>query len=442
MKLNPDQEYAFGRLRAFYSDPNKRVIVIRGPGGTGKTHITASFVNQHPRLVGKVVLTAPTNKAVEVLNLFSKKFGGYTQCMTVFSLLGLVLGDNGEVKRTFQATEGKFDDFDTILIDEGSMAGSQLCDVIDDRLAENPNSKIIVMGDPCQLNPVHEYESRLLSCGEIVELTIDMRSGNGPLLQKKRAIRDLVLARNAGNKSKQLQVKFETELDADDSGVHFLAGKHFDDAMLDMFDSEEYRNDNTFCRALSWTNKEVDRLNRIIRTRIYGKGCAPYMVNEIVAVLNPVWDGNCCVFGTDAEVKILAIEEAEYTDYSDQDDGDNTYKVYKISLQEGDKAPFVVPVIHPESERKFRRKCDSLAEDCRSKRKPWKSFWSFHDTFVRIRPVHAMTVHKSQGQTFSCTFVNLKDVMGNKDPVERARLGYVAMSRSTTDLVVNLKTFY
>lgn len=442
MKLNPDQEMAFTCLYAFYKDPSKRVIVIRGPGGTGKSHITAGFISQHKTMVGRVCLSAPTNKATDVLFEFSKHFGGYTPCKTIYSLLGLVLGNNGEVKRTFSASDGKFDEFDTIVIDEASMAGEDLCEIIEDRLEDNERTKIIVMGDPCQLNPVNEYASRLLSMGEVVELTIDMRSGNGPLLQKKRAIRDLVLARNDGNKSKELNIKFATELDEDGSGVHFLVGKEFDDAMLDMFDTEEYRNDPRFCRVLAWTNKEVDRLNRIIRNRIYGKGCEPYMVNEMVAVLTPVMDGDRCVFATDTEAKITQIVEAEYTDYTDNESKDPTYKVYKVTLQDEGGQSYEIPVIHKESERKFRRRCDTISEQCRAKKKPWKSFWDFHDTFIKIRPVHAMTVHKSQGQTFSCTFVNLKDIMRNKDTVERARLGYVAMSRSTTDLVVNLKTFY
>lgn len=443
MKLNPDQEMAFNKLKVFFADPNARFLVVRGPGGTGKTKIISEFVKQHPKIVGKVVLTAPTNAAVEVLENFGKEVGRFVPTKTIYSLMGLVLGNNGEVKRTFSATEGSFDEFDTIVIDEGSMAGRDLTDVVEDRALDRENVKVVVMGDPCQLNPVNETISSMLEMGEIVDLTIDMRSGNGPLLSIKREIRDLVLARNEGILGKNLQVVFETKLDEDGSGVHFIKGKEFEDAMLDMFDTPEYKANPKFCRVLAWTNKEVDRLNRLIRTRIYGKGCEPYMVGEMVAVLTPVYEGDQCIFATDTETEILGIEEAEWVDYTDQDSKDPTYKVYRVTLRDNKyNNTYVVPVMHKESERKFRRRCDFLSEECRSKNRPWKTFWAFHDSFVKIRPVHAMTVHKSQGQTFGCTFVNLKDVMGNKNTVERARLGYVATSRPTTDLVVNLKTFY
>ena len=444
MKLNKDQQNAYEKILKMFSNQDQQIIIIRGPGGTGKSHIIVQFIKQYEKLVGKTCLTAPTNKAVDVLNNFSTKVGRKIETATIYSLLGLVVGKEGEVKRTFSANEGSFDQFQTIVLDEGSMAGMQLCDIIDDKMQEYPHSKIIVMLDHCQLPPVNESITQLLNMGEIVDLTEDMRSGNGPLLQIKRAVRDLTEARIDGNKSKELQIQFETSLDETDSGVHFLRGAEFDSAMLDMFDSEQYKADPNFVRALAWTNKEVDRLNRIIRMRIYGKGCKPYMPGERMAVMNPVFYENDQVFATDEEVTVLEMVEGEYTDYMDSESKDPTYKIYRMKLKSAvTGVEYMVPVLHEESVRKFNRRCEFIADQCREKKRPWKSFWDFKDdTFVSIRPAHAMTVHKSQGQTLNCVFVNMKDLMRNKNPVERAQLVYVATSRPTTDLVVNLKTFY
>lgn len=444
MKLNKDQQNAYEKILKMFSNPEQKIIIIRGPGGTGKSHIVVQFIKQYENLVGKTCLTAPTNKAVDVLNSFSAKVGRKIDTSTIYSLLGLVVGKEGEVKRTFSANEGNFDKYQTIVLDEGSMAGRQLCDIIDDKMEEYPNSKIIVMLDHCQLPPVKEQITELLKMGEIVDLTEDMRSGNGPLLQIKRAIRDFTEARIAGNKSKQLQVQFDTAVDDTESGVHLLRGPEFDSAMLDMFDSEQYKADPNFVRALAWTNKEVDRLNRIIRNRIYGKGCKPYMPGERMAIQNPVFYDNDLAFATDEEVTVIDMEEGEYTDYMDNDSKDPSYKIYRMTLESSVTGlKYKVPVLHEESVRKFNRRCEFIADQCREKKRPWKSFWDFKDdTFVNIRPAHAMTVHKSQGQTLNCVFVNMKDIMKQKDPVERAQLAYVASSRPTTDLVVNLKTLY
>jgi exodeoxyribonuclease-5 len=444
MSLNAEQVILFDILIKFYQDPTKKIFIVLGAGGCGKTHAVVEFMNSHPELVKRMVLTAPTNAAVDVLRGMSAQFNRTPpDFQTIYSLLGLVLGNNGEVKRTFSAHDGSFDQYYSKVIDEGSMSGRDLSQKILERIEGSGSGKIIVMADPCQLNPINETHSELLTYGESFELFTDMRSGNGPLLTLKREIRDLARRRNAGDKSLTHKINIVTNLDEDGSGVHYLGGAEFTSAMLDMFDSDEYRADSNFVRVAAWENKEVDRLNWLIRRRIYGVGCDPYMIGERFALMSPVYDDetNECIFATDCEAVVQSINELVYTDYLDRESEDPKYKVYMISLS-SDTATHSVPVIHPDSLAKFNRRAKHLWTLASSKKLPWKTYWEFYDKFIRIRPVHAMTVHKSQGRTFGCMFVNLANVMKNKNVVERARMGYVAMSRPRTDLVVNLKTFY
>lgn len=457
MKLNKDQIAAEERLLQFFNDPHEKLICVIGPGGSGKTASVVEFVKNHQEHVKRTVLTAPTNTATGVLDKFSKDVGRFIPTQTIYKLLGLILGNDGEVKTTFRGNDGKFDLFDTIIIDEGSMAGITLCNDIEERMMGREKVKIIVMMDPCQLNPINERATRLLEMGPHIYLNEDMRSGNGPLLTVKRAIRDLVLERIKGdlpmpggttsgtdvnNLSRELKVVLETNLDEDGSGVHFLRGKEFDDAMLDMFDTPQYKADPNFVRALAWTNKEVERMNRMIRSRIFGKGCDPYVLGERVCVLTPIIIDDEVVFSIDEEAIISGIEVATWNDFTDQDSPDPSYTTYRVTLKRpGSDISYDIPVMHEDSMRKFQRRLDFISERCKMKERPWKSFWDFHDTFIKLRPAHALTVHKSQGQTFGCVFVNMKDIMRNTNVIERSRLGYVAMSRPTTDLVVNIKTF-
>lgn len=447
MILNPDQENAFEELKKFYADPNRQVIVIVGPGGSGKTASVVKFLQQFYQMAYPICLTAPTNKAVGVLSSFSRDVGKFMPTSTIFKLLGLVVGADGEEKTTFSAHEGNLDRFKTVVVDEGSMASHLLCNKLQDKLDESPAVKVIVMMDKCQLPPVNERQSYIYDMGKVVELSIDMRSGNGPLLQAKRAVRDIVLERLKGNNDKNLQYQFKTDLDENESGTHFLAGRAFEEAMLDMFDTEQYKADPNFVRVLAWTNKEVDRLNRLIRSRIYGKGCEAYVEGERICILTPVRDEDDePIFETDEEVEIVSLEVASYTDYTDQDatdDSRRTYKVFRAELKKASGTIKKVQLLHPDSLRKFNRRLEFIANHCRNKKRPWSQFWAAKDDmFVNARPAHALTVHKSQGQTFGCTFVNMKDVMRNHNPLERAQLVYVATSRPTTDLVVNIKTFY
>lgn len=448
MKLNSDQENAVNKLYKFFADPSKRVIVIVGPGGSGKSHSVVKFISDNFDKVQPVAMTAPTNKAVGVLVGFSKAIGRCLPSITIYKLLGLVVGADGEEKHTFAANDGTFDNYKTIVIDEGSMAPRVLCRHLENRLFENPNAKIIVMMDRCQLPPINENETSIINMGEVVYLTQDMRSGNGPLLRVKRAVRDIVEARLDGNMSLQLSYDFETDLEEDGSGVHFLPGKAFDDAMLDMFDTEEYKVDPNFVRAIAWTNKEVDRMNRIIRQRLYGKGCDAFVVGERICCLNPYADPATGepLYGTDDEVDIVSLEIVDYVDYTDQDatdDARRTYKAFRAQLKDQEGKTSFAHILHPDSSRKFNRRAEFLADQAKAKKRPWKNFWDFKEgIFLSARPAHAMTVHKSQGQTFGCTFMNLKDAMNNKRTLERAQLIYTGVSRASTDLVVNVRRFY
>ena len=445
MKWNDQQLAAIKGIVGFVSrpfDPNNFTgwaITIRGHAGTGKTTMVQEALKQltaeSPQL--NVCVTAPTNKATQVLRNFGVDAGINVESLTIFKLLGLVLGDNGEVKRCFEGGEGSFDEYAVVVIDEGSMVGTMLMDKIADKAMAH-GVKVIFMGDHCQLNPVMEGMSRVFNGIEVPEsysLTKIMRQDEGsPILQVVGHLRQFA-------EDGTVPPKFATSMTPQDDGVHCLIGEDFYSAMLDQFDCDEYRNDSTFCRVLAWTNREVDRLNRKIRNRLYGPGCPDFVVGETVCVLSTVFEGNEPVIFTDDECDVMAVGTRlveDKADFQTLPDGHPMYKVWMLSL----KCEFGVhtaPVLHKDSLRDFNRRCEYLADRAKKKIGTWKSFWAFKDSFVPVRPGHAMTVHKSQGQTFKNIFVQCKNLQDNGNTKERARLGYVAVSRATTNLVLNLK---
>ena len=51
---------------------------------------------------------------------------------------------------------------------------------------------------------------------------------------------------------------------------------------------------------------------------------------------------------------------------------------------------------------------------------------------------YGITIHKSQGSTYNTVFVNGKDINKNLTIIERKRLWYVAMSRASKIVYINL----
>lgn len=60
----------------------------------------------------------------------------------------------------------------------------------------------------------------------------------------------------------------------------------------------------------------------------------------------------------------------------------------------------------------------------------WRRFFLLRDSFAWLGPAAVLTVHRSQGSTFSEVFVDA-DVFWPKDPILRRQLVYVAVSRAS-----------
>ncbi len=92
-----DQEEAIEKMHDFFEPllGGKKFFLLSGYAGTGKTFTITEFVKGLDKDV-RVILTAPTNKAVRVLDRMAEATGLSVDTGTIHSLLGLVLSYNKE----------------------------------------------------------------------------------------------------------------------------------------------------------------------------------------------------------------------------------------------------------------------------------------------------------------------------------------------------------
>ena len=92
--LNAEQSAALEAIENWLSGSSS-FFVLSGGAGTGKTFCIRELVN---RVKGRFIFTAPTNKATRALreSVTSKEY--HPETRTIYSLLGLRLEPNGEVK--------------------------------------------------------------------------------------------------------------------------------------------------------------------------------------------------------------------------------------------------------------------------------------------------------------------------------------------------------
>lgn len=159
--LNEGQKSAFQEIVDFIHNPIQDAVVLKGYAGTGKTflvkRIIEYIIQTHPK--HQIAITAPTNKAVQVLYrnapknayLFEDIFRGNTRLVysTIHKLLGLkeVITDSGEqVFRVDSNSKTGITDYKYLIVDEVSMLDDKL---YHDIMKFCTQVRVIFMGGNC-----------------------------------------------------------------------------------------------------------------------------------------------------------------------------------------------------------------------------------------------------------------------------------------------------
>lgn len=406
MQLNQDQSNLIEDLMNFFED-DRQYYLLSGQAGVGKTtcmrYFATELLKRHPDI--KICMSAPTNKAVAVLDR-SVGIDGLTY-KTIYSLLGLQMKANGEVKELQDSGQDKIGAYDLVVIDEGSMISSVLIDYLlkKTRLAD---TKIIMIGDKEQLPPVKETESPIWSKFKLdYELTEVMRHQNA-ILEFVQLIR--------GNPDPDFvspgkQVALDASIDKFAAKIEFLAERG------DFHTGK--------AKAIAWRNVTVDALNRLIRDSYpLTQSEDRFIIGDRVVMKEPIVVADRTVAATDEEGTVTSVIVTNH----------NTYMMLKawrlnIELDDAEGSNVTAYVIHEDSKAMM----DTMLEEFKQK-KLWKQFWKLKEAFHEVAYSYALTAHRSQGSTFEHVFVNAGDIQLNRNAKERAKCLYVACSRASKSL--------
>jgi ATP-dependent exoDNAse (exonuclease V) alpha subunit len=177
IELSIGQKSAFEMMKAFISDSENDIFVLKGYAGTGKTTLLNYFIKECYKTKKTVTLMASTGRAAAVLRK-KAKFSASTVHSIVYKFDEVkatsedawkMEGDEkGQLYFSFSPNPIELNDkTDIYIIDEASMISGHTNEEIDgtkfgtgnllsDFLLVIGNAKIIFVGDPCQLPPVDE----------------------------------------------------------------------------------------------------------------------------------------------------------------------------------------------------------------------------------------------------------------------------------------------
>jgi hypothetical protein len=176
--LNPGQEHAFELMKSFvFTENDNDVFILKGYAGTGKTTLLKYFIEKCCEEKRTVTLMASTGRAAAVLKV-KAKFNATTVHSLVYKFDEVkatsedawkMEGDEkGQLYLNFTPSLINNGDLtDVYIIDEASMISGFTNEslngtkfgsgnLLQDLLKVVANSKVIFVGDPCQLPPVDE----------------------------------------------------------------------------------------------------------------------------------------------------------------------------------------------------------------------------------------------------------------------------------------------
>lgn len=407
--LSSCQENAKDAFESFLLDKNQKEIVISGSAGTGKSFLVkhlAELARNEQKVtrmldptakVLPIYFTATTNKATHVLQ---RNLGSSRMAQTIHSFLGLRVKSNyktgkTELYRHKDATKIKPG---ILFIDEASMISGELWLNI---RKHADNCKVVYIGDPYQLTPVKEDVSAVFSNLPNFELkTIQRQAQGSPIITLAQEFRQMM--------DKDTFDKWP-EIIPDGHAIHTVDGPQFQKLVEYEYNQDHDPND---LRIVAWSNLKVISYNKHVRA--FFTTSDDYFAGEIVATNKPIMvDDEQVVAPADSLIRIQSIEETE----------DEIIPGFYVNTN------YSAGSFLPKNWKEANNKMKEFA-----KAKDWRNYFMIKNFWLDLRPIHASTVHKSQGSTYKKVFVDLDDISRNNKWKEVARLVYVALTRASDEV--------
>lgn len=428
--LNEDQRNGLRELHKFMKSDDK-FFMLTGAAGTGKTHLLCKFFAQLKNT--KICVSAPTNRAVRVIEKATGIKG-----LTLHKLHGLqpnVELANFDVDNViFDAIgESKFNNYDVIGIDEGSMMTDSII-TANERKAKLSNIKIIIAGDKYQLPPVDKNkkleQSKCFNYNGF-ELTTIVRQNMTNSIHK---VFELVKSDidNGTITAIQHLKKQSNNINSNGEGYATMYDNSFNNLIKTYI---KYKNYEDF-RYTAYTNTNVMDWNRFLRNAKNNKTSKDKSLplfletDYLMGYTNIVNSNNEYIIINSDEYKVEMVRPRK------NEQGIDCYNVLIKNLHSDTISTInVVNHLSP-TFAKYKQEVDILYARANFALTDKKVHWAKFNDYIRnninaidveltgnglykktiskaIDYGYGVTTHKLQGSTIETVFINLKDILYN-----------------------------
>jgi exodeoxyribonuclease-5 len=440
--FTPDQDELIDKLHEFlYSTENRKLFVLQGYAGTGKTSIISAFV----RVVGKLnyssMLLAPTGRAAKVISGYSKR-----RAFTIHKMIYTYKYIGGRNVFVLKKNTSKNTIF---IVDEASMIGDNsymekksLLDDLMEFVYEGKNCVLIFVGDTAQLPPVHESLSKALDW-DFLNRTYYTTTFHHKLEKVVRQNKESGILFNATEirnhiANNNLLPILDIER-CDD--VENVFGNELQDRLEDAYSSNGLENAIVLCRS----NKRANLFNQHIRARILYKE-EELDGGDLMMVIknNYHWIPANTKVGFIANGDIIEITKIQrieniygfrfataqvrLVDYPDELPFETKLMMDAISINETSLPRARLKELYYEVEK------DYLDDYPGRRDRMEKVLKNPYFNALQVKFAYAVTCHKSQGGQWDSVFIDQGYLTEKMVDVEYLRWLYTAFTRATQKL--------
>lgn len=261
-----EQENAIERLAEFIlSADDRKVFLLCGYAGTGKTSLISALVRTMEQLERKTVLLAPTGRAAKVFSHYSGK-SAHTIHKCIYRQKSIM--DNS----VFSLSENRMrntlfivDEASMISNDSGMTSGGLLDDLIE-FVYSGQGCSMLLLGDTAQLPPVGEMQSPALTESYLRSMFLDVTAAQ--LTQVMRQLNDSGILYNATILRQRIDEEDTYQLPGirmeGFSDICSVQGEELIEAIESSYDKAGIDDTIILCRS----NKRANVYNEGIRRRI------------------------------------------------------------------------------------------------------------------------------------------------------------------------------
>lgn len=443
--LTKGQQSAIDELTTWWGSSEQNIVVSGSPG-TGKTFLAKFFVNSLPSAVP--LFTAPTNEAVRQLELSLK---GTAPTKTTYSALGLKLSMRSFKQKIYQSKLPEdFDDYNLLIVDESSMAGQRDVkekgshDLLMDYV-NNAGMRTIWLGDWAQLPPVESEAgtSPVFDAGyKTLELT-QVKRHAGAILEFAIDLRE-ILTRPIRNMPEKISSEIGQRRRNAGTGLADFTLTEFEQIIFDQ------------ARIITWTNQAtkyctapgVNEYNHKIRSMLFGEDKALEQIiwpTDRILFASPLFrvkDYKALKLETlmDAEFEMIASVNTKSEVISIEKETIMSVECYKalLELEGGVNVTAYIPTkLGEETKKRMEAEFRQIAIDAdggKASGKAWEYYHTFRQIFADIKHTYCITSHRAQGSTIPHVFVDIPNILQNRNRLVAFKSLYVAATRAADTL--------